>query len=208
MEGAILTAKAEADRSDGGSAAERVASAWDAVGRLGRALVIAAGGAAIAATVVWIPLSGYALATTLSVVVLVVAAMVDAVEHRLPDALVGAAVIPVLVAMAWAWVTGDAAVTTSAAIGAAVVGAPLLVTHLVSPAGMGFGDVKAGTVLGAALALVSVQIAVLALVLGLAGAAASAVAMRRRSIALGPGLVAGAVVALIVANVLNVEAAG
>jgi leader peptidase (prepilin peptidase)/N-methyltransferase len=158
--------------------------------------------------VVWIPLSGYALATTLSVVVLVVAAMVDAVEHRLPDALVCAAVIPVLVAMAWGWVTGDAAVTTSAAVGAAVVGGPLLVTHLVSPAGMGFGDVKAGSVLGAALALVSVQIAVLALVLGLAGAAASALAMRRRSIALGPGLVAGAVVALIVAKVLNVEAAG
>lgn len=208
MEGAILTAKAEVDRSDRRSAGERVVSAWDAVGRLGRVLVIGAGAAAIAATVVWIPLSGYALATTLSVVVLVVAAMVDAVEHRLPDALVGAAVIPVLVAMAWGWVTGDAAVTTSAAVGAAVVGGPLLVTHLVSPAGMGFGDVKAGSVLGAALALVSVQIAVLALVLGLAGAAASAVATRRRSIALGPGLVAGAVVALIVAKVLNVEAAG
>jgi leader peptidase (prepilin peptidase)/N-methyltransferase len=137
-----------------------------------------------------------------------VAAMVDVVEHRLPDALVGAAVAPVIVAMGWGWVTGDAAVTTGAALGAAVVGGPLLVTHLVSPAGMGFGDVKAGTVLGAALGLVSVQVAVLALVLGLAGAAASALAMRRRSIALGPGLVAGAAVALVVANVLHVEAAG
>ena len=38
--------------------------------------------------------------------------------------------------------------------GAALVGAPLLATHLVSPAGMGFGDVKAGTVLGAAVGLV------------------------------------------------------
>ncbi|HEX7247806.1 MAG TPA: type II secretion system F family protein, partial [Actinomycetota bacterium] len=39
----------------------------------------------------------------------------------------------------------------SAALGAAVLGGPLLVTHLVTPAGMGFGDVKAGAVLGAAL---------------------------------------------------------
>jgi leader peptidase (prepilin peptidase)/N-methyltransferase len=207
MEGAILTAKAEADRR-GATAAERVTSAWDAVGRVGRMLLVGGGGAAIAATAAWIPSTGFALATTLSVVVLAVAAMVDVVEHRLPDALVGAAVAPVIVAMGWAWVTGDSAVTTGAAIGAAVVGGPLLATHLVSPAGMGFGDVKAGTVLGAALGLVSVQIAVLALVLGLAGAAASALAMRRRSIALGPALVAGAAVALVVANVLHVEAVG
>jgi leader peptidase (prepilin peptidase)/N-methyltransferase len=208
MEGAILTAKAELDRHNGGSAGRRVVAAWDAVGRPGRVLLVGGGGAAIAATAAWIPITGFALATTLSVVVLAVAAMVDVVEHRLPDALVGAAAAPVIVAMGWAWVAGDAAVTTGAAIGAAVVGGPLLATHLVSPAGMGFGDVKAGTVLGAALALVSVQIAVLALVLGLAGAAASALAMRRRSIALGPGLVAGAAVALVVANVLHVEAAG
>jgi leader peptidase (prepilin peptidase)/N-methyltransferase len=171
-------------------------------------LVVAGAAAAVAVTAAWIPATGYALATTLSVAVLTVAAMVDVVEHRLPDALVGVAVAPVIVAMGWGWVTGDAAVTTGAALGAAVVGGPLLVTHLVSPAGMGFGDVKAGTVLGAALGLVSVQVAVLALVLGLAGAAAAALAMRRRSIALGPGLVAGAAVALVVANVLHVEAAG
>jgi leader peptidase (prepilin peptidase)/N-methyltransferase len=204
VEGAILTAKAEVDRSS----TRRVAAAWDAVGPGARVLVVAGAAAAIAVTAAWIPATGYALATTLSVAVLTVAAMVDVVEHRLPDALVGAAVAPVIVAMGWAWVTDDAAVTTAAALGAAVVGGPLLVTHLVSPAGMGFGDVKAGTVLGAALGLVSVQVAVLALVLGLAGAAASALALRRRSIALGPGLVAGAAVALIVANVLHVEAGG
>jgi prepilin signal peptidase PulO-like enzyme (type II secretory pathway) len=73
---------------------------------------------------------------------------------------------------------------------------------------MGFGDVKAGAVLGAALGLIDVQLAVLALIVGLAGSAACALVRRRRTIALGPGLVAGAMVALVVAQVLPVEAAG
>ena len=65
-------------------------------------------------------------------------------------------------------------------------------THLVSPAGMGFGDVKAGAVAGAALGLIDPQLAVLALV---------ARPGRRRRVgprppvphrAVRPGLVAGA----------------
>ena len=60
-------------------------------------------------------------------------------------------------------------------------------THLVSPAGMGFGDVKAGAVIGAAVGLVDPQLAALALVLGLAGSAGWAAVRRRRTIPLGPG---------------------
>ena len=156
----------------------------------------------------WVPETSAAVATGLSVLILVAAALVDAVEHRLPNVLVGAAAVPVVGALAVAWVTGATDVVVGAAVGAALVGGPLLVTHLASPTGMGFGDVKAGAVLGAALGLVNAQIAALALLLGLSGAAGWAVAGRRRTIALGPGLVAGAVLALVVAWWMNVEANG
>jgi len=208
VEGAIQTANAVVERSDGVSVASRVGSAWDAVGRHGRTLTLVIVAAALACSLVWVPETGYAVATAVSVAVLAVAAMVDVVEHRLPNAVVGLAAVPVVVAMATAWVTGDPAVTGAAATGAALVGGPLLVTHLVSPAGMGFGDVKAGAVLGGALGLINTQVAVLALVLGLSGAAVWALARRRRTIALGPGLVAGALLALVVARVLDVEAVG
>ena len=61
---------------------------------------------------------------------------------------------------------------------------------------MGFGDVKAGAVLGAALGLLAAPLAVLALVLGLLAAATFGLLRRLRTIALGPALVAGAVLAL------------
>jgi prepilin signal peptidase PulO-like enzyme (type II secretory pathway) len=73
---------------------------------------------------------------------------------------------------------------------------------------MGFGDVKAGAVVGSALGLINAQVAVLALMLGLFGSAVWALARRRRSIALGPGLVGGAVVALLAAQLMHLEAAG
>ena len=79
-----------------------------------------------------------------------------------------------------------------------VVAGPLLVTHLVTPSGMGFGDVKAGAVLGAAMGLIDVELALLALVLGLGAAAAWGIGTRARSVALGPALVAGALAAALI----------
>ena len=81
-------------------------------------------------------------------------------------------------------------------------------THLVSPAGMGFGDVKAGAVAGAALGLIDPQLAVLALVLGLAAAASWGLVRRSRTVPFGPGLVAGALAALVVARLVGIEAVG
>jgi leader peptidase (prepilin peptidase) / N-methyltransferase len=205
MEGAIPVARAEVAGSWGASVSSRIGAAWIAVGRRGHVVTTVTAVAAAAAAAVWVPDSAGAVATGLSLLVLVAAALVDAVEHRLPNALVGAAVIPVVLAMATAWVSGPTSVVGGALIGAGLVGGPLLVTHLVSPAGMGFGDVKSAAVLGAALGLINAQIAVLALLFGLSGAAVWALAGRHRSIALGPGLVAGAVLALFVARVLHVE---
>jgi leader peptidase (prepilin peptidase)/N-methyltransferase len=205
MEESILTAQVKAENLDS-SAVHRVLTAWTTVGLRGRLATVAGALAVTAVAASWVPESGAALATVLALLLLTAAALVDVVERRLPNALVAVAAIPVLFAVAAAWVSGPTDVLRGVVIGAALLGGPLLVTHLASPSGMGFGDVKAGAVLGAALGLVNAQIAVLALLLGLSGAAGWALAGRRRSIALGPGLVAGAVVALAVARWLNVEA--
>ncbi len=160
----------------------------------------------LTATAAWSTKTPFVLATAISLVFLGLAAVVDVRERRLPNALVGAALVPVAVAALAPAVSGSTDMVTGALAGAAVLGGPLLLTHLVSPAGMGFGDVKAGAVLGAALGLIDVQVAVLALLLALAGSAAWAVVRRQRTMPLGPGLVLGAVAALAIAWVVGVEA--
>jgi leader peptidase (prepilin peptidase)/N-methyltransferase len=203
-----VTAKADVMTVLGASVSSRFSAAWSAVGPRGRVVAGVTAGAVVAAAASWFPDTASALAMGLSLLILVAAALVDAVEHRLPNALVGTAAVPVVLAMAIAWVSGDPEVVRGALIGAALLAGPLLVTHLVSPAGMGFGDVKAGAVVGSALGLINAQVAVLALMLGLFGSAVWALARRRRSIALGPGLVGGAVVALLAAQLMHLEAAG
>ena len=71
---------------------------------------------------------------------------------------------------------------------------------------MGFGDVKAGAVAGAALGLIDPQLAVLALVLGLAAAASWGLVRRSRTVPFGPGLVAGALAALLIGRLVGIEA--
>ncbi len=170
-------------------------------------LLAATGIGGIAVVVaVWFGAAPVVAATGLSLLLLTAAAFVDLAERRLPNELVAAAAVPVGVAAAVALAAGTSSVATGAIGGAALVGAPLLATHVVSPAGMGFGDVKAGTVLGAAVGLVSVPAAALTLLLALAGSGVWAVMRRRRHVALGPGLVLGALVALGAARALGVEA--
>lgn len=194
--------------SDGSSGNARpgaissVGSAWRSVGPTGRTVVVGACAVCLVVTVAWFPATGRIVATAASLVVLVVAALVDAVEHRLPNELVALAALPVVVAATMAW-SGD--VGRSTLVGLVAVGGPLLVTHLVAPAGMGFGDVKAGLVLGAALGLVDGRLALLALVLGLAGGAVYGLARRARAIPLGPFLVAGAIVGLVVGRLAELE---
>ena len=175
----------------------RVVAAWYAVGLPARLLTLLAASACVViiAAAVGDPT---AVISGLSLLVLVVAALVDAVEHRLPNVLVLGAALPIVVALLLA---GSAELAQGAAAGAALVAGPLLVTHLVTPTGMGFGDVKAGAVLGAAMGLIDVELALLALVLGLGVAAAWGIGTRRRSIALGPALVAGALVAALIGAV-------
>ena len=75
---------------------------------------------------------------------------------------------------------------------------PLLVVHVVSPSAMGFGDVKLAAALGAALGSIDVRAALLALCVGTAATAVVGVARGRATMPLGPGLVVGSVVSLLV----------
>ncbi len=175
---------------------DRIASAWRAIGVAGRLLTVLAASACVALALLGD--STAVVASGLSLLVLVLAALVDVVEHRLPNVVVLCAAVPVVTALA---LTGSGTLLRDVLTGALVVAGPLLAVHLITPSGMGFGDVKAGAVLGAAMGLIDVELALLALVLGLGAGAAWGVATRARSIALGPSLVAGALAAVLIGAV-------
>ena len=180
--------------------------AWHSVGIAARVATLTAIAACAALMVLWSTQAPAVIATGLALTVLTAAALVDAVDHRLPNGLVAMAALPVGVAIAIAAAAGSVDVALGALAGAALLGVPLLITHLVSPVGMGFGDVKAGAVVGAAVGLVNAQLAVLTLVLALGGSAAWALMHRWRTIPLGPGLVVGALLALSIARWFGLEA--
>jgi leader peptidase (prepilin peptidase)/N-methyltransferase len=151
------------------------------------------------------------LAAGVGVALLVPAAVVDVAVRRLPDRLVAIALLGVVVAAASGWIiegAGGPAVAGPASVdgtvidmvgGALVVSLPLLLIHLVSPSGMGFGDVKAGFVMGAAVGAVDWQLALSALVLAAGLTATYGIITRARTLPLGPGLVGGATIALVAA---------
>jgi len=193
MDTSLVELQTGPDASVGGKAVQAVRSAWRAVAATGRVLTVAGAVLAVVLAGWWFAESAAAPATCACVLVLVGAALVDAVEHRLPNALVALSAVPVVVAL----VASVGELLPGALVGAAWIGGPLLLAHLVSPGGMGFGDVKAGAVLGAALGLLGPALAPLALVIGLALGAGYGLARRAGSIPLGPALVAGALLSLL-----------
>lgn len=143
---------------------------------------------------------GVAAAPVLAVAVLTPAALVDLRERRLPDRWVLAAATVFVAAGATATLVGDPPAATSVAAGALVMAGPLLALHLVSPNAMGFGDVKAAIVLGAALGAVDWRLGLVAL--SMAAALASIVGLARRldTVAFGPFLVAAAALTLLLSG--------
>jgi leader peptidase (prepilin peptidase)/N-methyltransferase len=142
--------------------------------------------------------------------VLVVLSTIDIRERRLPDRIVLPAVsagfaLLVLGALG----DGEPSHITGALAGAAIFAGLLFVLHLASPAGLGFGDVKLGLLLGLYLGAVSLGLVLWGLLLGsLVGVvAALPVAVRTRDrragIPFGPALAAGTVLALILAGPLG-----
>lgn len=153
--------------------------------------------AGVLASVALVVAPGVPVAAAAATALLVPAAAIDVREQRLPDPLLLAAAGVLVTAMALGVVAGGGADPIGMLVGAAAMAIPLLLVHLASPAAMGFGDVKLAVVLGAATG--SATLALVALALGTGCSAVVGVALRRRTVPLGPGLVGGAVITLVVA---------
>ena len=135
-----------------------------------------------------------------------IAAAVDLRCDRVPDRLVGLSFVPTAFVTAHQIAAGAAAAVLLAVIvGAAAIAIPLLVMHLVSPEAMGFGDVKIGAALGAAVGLVEPRAGLVALCLASAITGTVGLVMRRRALPFGPGLFVGSVGALAIAGRLGAE---
>jgi leader peptidase (prepilin peptidase)/N-methyltransferase len=136
--------------------------------------------------------------------VAVVASAIDVRWHRLPDRLTGGATVAVGgTLLVTAAVTEEAGLVLRALAGAALLAGLLFAIHVVSPRGMGFGDVKLGVPLGLAVGAAGLGDVVVAVAVAAAiGAVAGLFVLARhrdraRAFAFGPCLCAGALLVLL-----------
>jgi leader peptidase (prepilin peptidase) / N-methyltransferase len=134
---------------------------------------------------------------------MIAAARVDEREHRIPNRLVLASVVPLALLAVVSLLAADASTVTAMAAGAALMSGPLVVLHMSSPGSMGFGDVKAAAALGAAVGLVHPTVALWTLCLASAIAVARGVMTRRAVVPFGSALVAAALVCVTAAVALG-----
>ncbi len=169
-----------------------LSEAWRSSPTLGRLIALAAAIAALACTLVAsVPLAtGVALAATVPAVV------VDIHTRRLPDLLVGAAAVAGIAVLVVDVTTGGSVPLAGIVLGAVVMSGPMFLLHVASPRSMGFGDVKLGLVLGGALGAVDWQLALSGLALAAGLTAVVALLRRRDTVAFGPGLLVGALLAV------------
>ena len=151
---------------------------------------------AVAAAVGAVPVAG-----AVGIALLLPAAVIDVEQRRLPDTWVIAAIVGLATTLAVGSAIGAANGSEAGAVdvagGAIAMAVPVLILHLVSPASMGFGDVKAAIVLGAAVGTIDWRLGAIALCLAAALGATVGLVTRRRTIPFGPFLVAGAWVVLL-----------
>lgn len=137
-----------------------------------------------------------------------VLAVVDVLEHRLPNAVLGPATLTVAALLGVAAALDGAGVgpgrARSAAIGAAVLFALFLAVALVSPRAMGMGDVKLAALVGGVLGwggLTSWAVGVVAMFLIGGLVAVVGLSLRRvpagGAIPFGPAMLAGALLAVV-----------
>src|SRR5262245_39668601 len=129
------------------------------------------------------------------------------IHHRIiPNRVVYPSLLAFGVAIAALWAVGRPVSAVGALVGLLAYGGGLLVVALISPKGMGMGDVKLagliGLVLGAfglSYVAVAAGLAILAGGLGAVALVAFAGATRKRAVPFGPYLAAGAIAAAFVA---------
>jgi len=168
--------------------------------RLRRALLSLGGGVvlgAISVVIGWRPSLGAFLAMGLIGLIL---AAIDLEHHRLPDRLILAgALVSGSALMLDAVVLDSWSSLISGLVCAAAAGVLFLLMALISPEGMGLGDVKLAALLSLHTGWLSWQLAVLALLSGFAAGALVALALvatrratLKMAIPFGPSLVVGA----------------
>lgn len=186
---------------DGPTGSDASAESWTVRSAIRASSPFARGiaGLAVVATLATALSSRVPLAAVLPIAVLIAPAMVDVLDRRLPNRMVAAAALTGIVAAIITVVVGADIDLVAAALGSAAVAGPLLVMHLIAPRSMGFGDVKAAGVLGAAVGLVDPFYGLVALTVGSLIGAVAGLSARRATIPFGPALVAGAIVALMIA---------
>lgn len=176
-----------------------IATCWTNATHLQRIVSVVALVAAIASPAI----ADVAIASALTVALLVPAALIDMQTSRLPDVWIGAAAVAFLVTDALSRAIGTSGVPPGdIVLGALVLGVPLLLLHLASPSSMGFGDVKLSIVLGAAIGATDWHLALPALALAAGTTATVGIVRRARTLPFGPGLVGATLIALLAQDVL------
>ena len=137
----------------------------------------------------------------ITVALLVPAAVFDIDQRRLPDIWIGAASFALVSTLVISWSVGRSSdpfsMVTGLVGGSVAMALPVLVLHLMSPTAMGFGDVKAAVVLGAAVGTIDWRLGAVALCIAALTGAAAGLLLRQRTIAFGPCLVLGAWITLL-----------
>lgn len=173
------------------------AAGWPAVG-LVTAILLAALGVRVHPPLVLAAACALALCT-------VPLAFIDAAVKRLPDLLTGAAYAATGVFLILAAADGEHwAALARAGLGGLLLAALYLTLLLISPSGMGLGDVKLAASLGTMLAWTSWNVLLLGGFAGFALAAVYSVALlatgratRKQQIPFGPFMIAGAFLAVL-----------
>jgi leader peptidase (prepilin peptidase)/N-methyltransferase len=137
--------------------------------------------------------------------VLLALAVIDARTKKLPNRIVYPTLVASAVYLAVAALAGAPVDLAGAGIGFLAYGGGLLVVALVSPKGMGMGDVKLAALIGLVLGALGLRYVAVAAGLGiLLGGVGAVVALlagasRKQAVPFGPFLAAGAVLAVFVA---------
>lgn len=147
-------------------------------------------------------------ASGLAIALMTPAALVDWHQRRLPDAIVLTAATIFALACLAANASGTTLSQAGIALGLAVFAGPLLILHLAAPNSMGFGDVKAAAVLGMAIGAVDWGLTAWALTAAAASTAVVGIVRRRSTLPLGPGLVAGALSAVLAPALFGLDGFG
>jgi leader peptidase (prepilin peptidase)/N-methyltransferase len=136
--------------------------------------------------------------------VMLAAALIDARHRIIPNRLLYPSLLAFGAAVAVLGVAGEASPAT-AGLGLVACGGGLLVVHLVSPGGMGMGDVKLAALIGLVLGALGWSYVAVAVMVGVLAGGLAAVAMlaagrrRKDTLPFGPFLALGAIVSAFLA---------